>query len=36
MLTKRELDYVVIVGEEELKKSIFKLKEMSSGAEVSI
>ena len=33
MLTKRELDYVVIIGEDELKKSIFKIKDMSNGAE---
>ena len=33
---QREIDYVVIVGEEELKKNIFKLKNMSSGNESTL
>ena len=32
---QRGLDYVVIIGEEELNKNIFKLKDMSSGKESS-
>ena len=32
---QRGIDFVVIVGEEELNKNIFKLKDMSSGKESS-
>ena len=32
---QKGIDYVVIVGDEELNKNIFKLKEMSSGKEFS-
>jgi histidyl-tRNA synthetase len=30
---QKGIDYVVIIGEDELKKSIFKIKDMSNGAE---
>ena len=32
---QRGIDYVVLIGEEELNKNIFKLKDMSSGKESS-
>ena len=30
---QKGINYVVIIGEDELKKSIFKIKDMSNGAE---
>ena len=36
MLIKRGIDYVIIIGQEELRSNNFKLKDMKSGDESTI
>ena len=33
---QKGIDYVIIIGDEEVKSNIFKLKEMNSGSQSSI